>query len=67
MKKLITYTEEQVVMLKMMLNAISTSGMQNARQIVAMEQVLNSGVPAQIKEELKGSHSKAEHETEDMK
>lgn len=67
MKKLITYTEEQIVLLKMMLNAVSTTGIQNARQIVAMEQVLNSGVPAQIKEELNSSHSKTNHERKDMK
>jgi len=51
MKKLITYSEEQILLLKMMLNAVSTTGIQNARQIVAMEQVLNSGVPAEIKKE----------------
>lgn len=50
MKKVITYTEEQVTQLKMLLNAVSVTGIQNARQITAIAQVLDSGMPREINE-----------------
>ena len=50
MKKVITYTEEQVTQLKMLLNAVTVSGIQNARQITVIAQVLDSGIPGEINE-----------------
>jgi len=60
MKKLITYTEEQIMQIKYMLNAITVTGIQNANQIAAIAHVLDAGVPAEIKEELKSSCEKTE-------
>lgn len=50
MKKVITYTEEQVIQMKYMLNAVTTTGIQNAKQIAAVAQLLESGTPGEIKE-----------------
>lgn len=50
MKKIITYTEEQVAQIKLLLNAVTITGIQNARQITAICQLLDSGMPGEIKE-----------------
>lgn len=53
MKKIITYTEEQVIQMKYMLNAVTTTGIQNAKQVAAIAQVLESGTPGEIGEPVK--------------
>lgn len=50
MNKVITFTEEQVLQMKYMLNAINITGIQNAKQVTAIAQVLESGTPGEIKE-----------------
>jgi len=50
LKKLITYTEEQVAQIKGLLNGVATIGIQNAKQIAVIAQILDSGMPAEIKE-----------------
>jgi hypothetical protein len=50
MKKIITYTEEQVTQITMLLNAVSVTGIQNARQIAVIAQVLDLGIPGEINE-----------------
>ena len=50
MKKIITYTVEQVTQINMLLNAVSVTGIQNARQLAAVAQILDSGIPGEIKE-----------------
>lgn len=50
MKKVITYTEEQVLQIQYMLNAVTVTGIQNAKQVAAIAQVLESGTPGEIKE-----------------
>lgn len=49
MKKIITYTEEQVLQMKYMLNGITVIGIQNAKQVAAIAQVLESGTLGEIK------------------
>lgn len=50
MKKVITFTEDQVLQIKYMLNAVTVTGIQNAKQVAAISQVLESGTPGEIKE-----------------
>lgn len=50
MKKVITFTEEQVMQIQYMLNAITITGIQNANQVTAIAQVLDSGMPGEINE-----------------
>lgn len=50
MKKVITYTEEQVLQIQYMLNAVTVTGIQNAKQVAAIAQMLESGTPGEIKE-----------------
>ncbi len=50
MKKVITFTEEQVMQIQYMLNAITITGIQNANQVAAIAQVLDSGMPGEINE-----------------
>lgn len=50
MKKVITFTEEQVLQMKYMLNAVTVTGIQNAKQVSAIAQVLESGMPGEIQE-----------------
>lgn len=59
MKKLITYTEDQVSQLTGLLNGISTTGIQNAKQISVIAQILDSGVAAELKEK----EGETKHET----
>ncbi|WP_367567203.1 hypothetical protein [Lacrimispora sp.] len=50
MKKVISFTEEQVLQMKYILNGVTTTGIQNAKQVAAIAQVLDSGIPGEIKE-----------------
>lgn len=50
MKKVITYTEEQVMQIQYMLNAVTVTGIQNAKQVAAIAQMLELGIPGEIKE-----------------
>ena len=50
MKKIIAYTEEQVLQMKYILNAVTVTGIQNAKQVAALAQMLDSGIPGEIKE-----------------
>lgn len=50
MKKVITFTEEQVMQIQYMLNAVTITGIQNATQVVAIAQVLELGTPGEIME-----------------
>jgi len=47
MKKKV-YTEEQVNQMKGLLNGINATGIQNAKQIVAISNILESGVSAEV-------------------
>lgn len=51
MDKLITFTQEQVQQIKGLLNGVTTTGVQNARQVAMIAQILDSGVPAETKKE----------------
>ena len=48
MNKVITFTEEQVLQMKYMLNGITVIGIQNAKQVSAIAQVLESGTPGEV-------------------
>lgn len=48
MKKVITYTEEQVMQIQYMLNAVTITGIQNAKQVAAIAQMLELGNPGEI-------------------
>ena len=50
MNKVITFTEEQVLQMKYMLNAVTTTGIQNAKQVAAIAQIMESGMPGEVKE-----------------
>ena len=50
MKKVITFTEDQVMQIQYMLNAVTVTGIQNAKQVAAIAQMLELGVPGEIKE-----------------
>ncbi len=50
MEKVITFTEEQILQMKYMLNGITVIGIQNARQVAAIAQMLESGTQGEIKE-----------------
>lgn len=50
MKKVITYTEEQVKQIVGLLNCVTVSGIQNSKQIAAVAQILDSGTPGEIGE-----------------
>ncbi|WP_124067531.1 hypothetical protein [Clostridium sp. E02] len=58
MKKLITYTEEQVIQITGLLDGVATTGIQNAKQIAVIAQIIECGVPAGIKEEPKKKEGK---------
>lgn len=65
MKKIIAYTEEQVMQIQYMLNAVTITGIQNAKQVAAIAQVLELGMPGEIKEpeekeKIKGLYSPAD-------
>ncbi|GLC79250.1 hypothetical protein [Lacrimispora brassicae] len=50
MKKVITYTEEQVLQIQYMLNGVTITGIQNAKQVAAIAQLLEMGTPGEINE-----------------
>lgn len=50
MKRIIAYTEDQVKQIVGLLNCVSVSGIQNSKQIAAVAQILDSGVPGEIME-----------------
>ncbi|MDR7814641.1 hypothetical protein [Lacrimispora sp.] len=50
MKKVITFTEEQVMQIQYMLNAVTITGIQNAKQVAAIAQMLEHGTPGEIME-----------------
>lgn len=53
MKKIITYTEEQISNIAALLNGITITGIQNCKQVAVIVQILESGKLAEIKEEKK--------------
>lgn len=50
MKKLITYSEQDVTNLCGLLNGIVVSGIQNCKNIAVIAQILDSGMPVEFKE-----------------
>lgn len=50
MKKIITYTEDQVAQIGALLNGIVSTGVQSAKSIAVIAQILDSGTPGEIKE-----------------
>ncbi|WP_100304400.1 hypothetical protein [Lacrimispora celerecrescens] len=50
MKRVITFTEEQVMQIQYMLNAVTVTGIQNAKQVAAIAQMLELGMPEEINE-----------------
>ena len=58
MKKVITYAEEQVQQIVILLNDVTVTGIQNSRKIVTIAQILDSGTPGEIREaEIKGGEA----------
>ena len=51
MKKIIAYTEDQVKQIVGLINCVTVSGIQNSKQIAAVAQILDSGMPGEIMEE----------------
>lgn len=65
MKKVIIYTEEQVIQIQYMLNVVTVTGIQNAKQVAAIAQMLELGMPGEInksgdKEKFKDVYSPAD-------
>lgn len=50
MKKVITFTEDQIQQIVWLLNGISVTGIHNSRQIAAVAQILDSGMQGEINE-----------------
>lgn len=50
MKKIIAYTDDQVKQIVGLLNCVTVTGIQNSKQIAAVAQILDSGMPGEIKE-----------------
>lgn len=50
MNKVITFTEDQVRQIVWLLNGVTVTGIQNSRQIAAVAQILDSGMPGEINE-----------------
>ena len=50
MKKVITYTENQVAQIGTLLNGITSTGVLSAKNISFIVQVLDSGMPGEINE-----------------
>ncbi|EXG85831.1 hypothetical protein [Lacrimispora sp.] len=50
MKKVITFTEDQIQQIIWLLNGVSVTGIQNSRQIATVAQILDSGMPGEINE-----------------
>lgn len=68
MKRIIAYTEDQVKQIVGLLNCVSVSGIQNSKQIAAVAQILDSGIPGEVmepaqREALKNDYVPREWET----
>lgn len=50
MKKVIIFAEEQVMQMQYMLNAVTVTGIQNAKQVAAIAQMLELGTPGEVGE-----------------
>lgn len=50
MKQIITYNKEDVYAMKVVLNGINVTGIQNCKQIAALAQLLENGISGEIKE-----------------
>ncbi|GEM_PF-794898 len=50
MKKVITFTEDQIQQIVWLLNGVSVTGIQNSRQIATIAQILDTGIPGEINE-----------------
>jgi len=48
MNKVITFTEDQVRQIAWLLNGVTVTGIQNSKQIAAVAQILDSGMPGEI-------------------
>lgn len=50
MKKVITYTEDQIAQIGALLNGITSTGVQSAKSIAVIAQILDSGTLGEIKD-----------------
>lgn len=50
LKNLISFAEEDVSAIRGLLNGIVVSGIQNCKQIAMISQILDSGIPALVKD-----------------
>ncbi|WP_313258924.1 hypothetical protein [Lacrimispora sp.] len=50
MKKVITFSEDQIQQIVWLLNGVTVTGIQNSRQITTIAQILDSGMPGEINE-----------------
>lgn len=50
MKKVFTFSEDQVRQIVWLLNGVTVTGIQNSRQIAAIAQILDSGMQGEINE-----------------
>nr|DAL93884.1 MAG TPA: hypothetical protein [Caudoviricetes sp.] len=55
LKKIITYTEDQVAQIGALLNGITSTGVQSAKSIAVIAQILDSGTPGEIGELVKAT------------
>lgn len=55
MKKVITYTEDQIAQIGALLNGIISTGVQSAKSIAVIAQILDSGTPGEIGEPVKAT------------
>lgn len=53
MEKVITFTDDQIKQIVWLLNGVTVTGIQNSRQIAAIAQILDSGMPGEINEPVK--------------
>ena len=67
MNKVITFTEEQVLQMKYMLNGITVIGIQNAKQVAAIAQVLESGTLGEVETTQKGEKFNGMYSAADWK
>ena len=50
MKKVITYTEDQIAQIGALLNGIISTGVQSAKSIAVIAQILDSGTLGEVKD-----------------
>lgn len=55
MKKIISYTEDQIAQIGALLNGIVSTGVQSAKSIAVIAQILDSGTPGEIGEPAKAT------------